>query len=238
MSSTAWSRRRFLTVAGLGGAAAALVGCGSGDKSTAGSTVPPASAWGGELVDPGLAKPDVTLATTDGKPFEFREATAGKLTLLFFGFTNCPDQCPIWLNAVARAKEQIGSGPGSDPQVLFVGVDVARDTPEVLDEYLGRIDSSFIGLTGTEAAIAVGQPAALLPAHHDRAAPTTTATTRSATTAAPPRSPPTTSPTASTVSTSARQSSPATSPSSPPAPTSSKSSSKEPPCTSDLSASA
>lgn len=154
MSSTAWSRRRFLTVAGLGGAAAALVGCGSGDKSTAGSTVPPASAWGGELVDPGLTKPDVTLATTDGKPFEFREATAGKLTLLFFGFTNCPDQCPIWLNAVARAKEQIGSGPGSDPQVLFVGVDVARDTPEVLDEYLGRIDSSFIGLTGTEAAIA------------------------------------------------------------------------------------
>jgi protein SCO1/2 len=153
MSSAGWSRRSFLAVAGLGGAAAALVGCGSDDGRTA-STEPSESAWGGELVDPGLAKPDVTLATTDGKPFPFREATADKLTLLFFGFTNCPDQCPIWLSSVARAKEQIGSGPGSDPQVLFVGVDVARDTPEVLDEYLGRIDSSFIGLTGTEAAIA------------------------------------------------------------------------------------
>jgi protein SCO1/2 len=154
MNSAPWSRRRFLAVAGLGGTAAALVGCGSGDDSPSNSANPPASNWGGELVDPGLEKPDVTLATTDGKPFEFRAATEGKLTLLFFGFTNCPDQCPIWLNAVARAKEQIGSGPGSNPQVLFVGVDVARDTPEVLDEYLSRIDPSFIGLTGTESAIA------------------------------------------------------------------------------------
>ena len=162
MSSAAWSRRRFLTVAGVGGAAAALVGCGSGDGRTA-STEPSESAWGGELVDPGLAKPDVTLATTDGKPFPFREATADKLTLLFFGFTNCPDQCPIWLNSVARAKEQVGTGPGSDPQVLFVGVDVARDTPEVLDEYLNRIDPAFIGLTGTESAIAAANKALHFP---------------------------------------------------------------------------
>ncbi|MFN8017604.1 MAG: SCO family protein [Acidimicrobiales bacterium] len=154
MRNALWPRRRFLAVAGIGGAAAALVGCGSSDDASTGPAAPPASKWGGELVEPGLAKPDVTLATTDGKPFPFRTATEGQLTLLFFGFTNCPDQCPIWLSAVARAKEQIGSGPGSDPQVLFVGVDVARDTPEVLDEYLERIDPSFIGLTGTESAIA------------------------------------------------------------------------------------
>lgn len=155
MTESRWTRRRFLTTTGIAGATLVLAGCSSdSDVASSSESTDPAEAWGGELVDPGLAKPDVTLATTDGKPFAFREATDAKLTLLFFGFTNCPDQCPIWLNSVARAKEQIGSGPGSDPQVLFVGVDVARDTPEVLDQYLARIDPAFIGLTGTESAIA------------------------------------------------------------------------------------
>lgn len=162
MGSTVWSRRQFVGLAAAGGAAAVLAACGS-DSSSA-PAEPKPSAWGGELVEPGLEKPDVTLATTDGKPFDFREATDGQLTLLFFGFTNCPDQCPIWLSSVAMAKKQIGSGPGSDPQVLFVGVDVARDTPEVLDEYLGRIDPSFIGLTGTESAIAAANKALYFPA--------------------------------------------------------------------------
>lgn len=162
MSSKLWSRRQFVYLAVAGGAVTALGACGS-DGDTR-DDEPKQSAWGGELVEPGLEKPDVTLATTDGKPFDFRKATDGKLTLLFFGFTNCPDQCPIWLSSVASAKEKIGSGPGSDPQVLFVGVDVARDTPEVLDEYLGRIDPSFIGLTGTESAIAAANRALYFPA--------------------------------------------------------------------------
>lgn len=89
----------------------------------------------------------------NGDPFPFREATKGKLTLLFLGYTNCPDQCPVWLNTVARARETIGSGPGSRPLVLFVGVDLKRDTPEVLKQYLGRIDPTFMGLTGERAQI-------------------------------------------------------------------------------------
>ncbi len=162
MNELVWTRRRFLGALGAGAAALAVAGCGSGDPGTPQADAASTS-WGGVLVDPGLEKPDVTLTTTDGSPFPFREATDGKLTLLFFGFTNCPDQCPIWLNSVARAKEEIGSGPGSDPQVLFVGVDVARDTPEVLDEYLGRIDESFIGLTGPESVIAAANSALYFP---------------------------------------------------------------------------
>ena len=161
MDELPWTRRRFLGTAGLGASALLLLGCSSDDASGPDTTRPPD--WGGDLVDPGLEKPDVTLTTTDGTPFPFRKATDGKLTLLFFGFTNCPDQCPIWLNSVARAKEQIGSGPGSNPQVLFVGVDVARDTPQVLDEYLGRIDEAFIGLTGTESEIAAANRALYFP---------------------------------------------------------------------------
>ncbi|QGG96243.1 SCO family protein [Actinomarinicola tropica] len=155
-----WTRRRFLGLMGGASAAAVLAGCGSNPSSPAAT---PPEEWGGVLVDPPLDKPDVTLQTTDGQPFPFRDATSGKLTMLFFGFTNCPDVCPIWLNTVARALEEIGSGPGSDPQVLFVGVDVARDTPEVLDTYLDRFDPTFIGLTGTETAIAAANDALYFP---------------------------------------------------------------------------
>jgi protein SCO1/2 len=105
-------------------------------------------------IDPPLARPDVTLTTADGEAFPFREATEGRLSLLFLGYTHCPDLCPVWLNAVARAKELVGSGPGSRPQVLFLGVDVARDTPAVLRQYLRRVDPAFVGLTGTPADVA------------------------------------------------------------------------------------
>lgn len=172
MNDLDWTRRRFLTAMGGVSTAALLSACGSdasnGSNGSDGSdgsepASSPVDTWGGSLIEPPLDKPDVTLQTTDGQPFPFRDATDGKLTLLFFGYTNCPDMCPIWLSTVARAREEIGTGPGSDPQVLFVGVDVARDTPEVLDTYLARIDPTFIGLTGTEAAIAKANDALFFP---------------------------------------------------------------------------
>ena len=155
---TAWSRRRFLgaaaTASGL--AVAGLAGCSLGRASSPDPADEAANAkgWGGELVDPGMAKPDVTFTDMNGEPFPFVEKTKGKLALLFFGYTNCPDVCPTTLNALARAVETIGSGDGANPMVLFVGVDVARDTPEQLKTYLGRLNPTFLGLTGTEAVIA------------------------------------------------------------------------------------
>lgn len=151
---TAWSRRRFLgaTVAASGLAVAGLAGCSLGPSSSkdadidTGEKVP----WGGEVDEQGIAKPDVTFTTMAGDPFPFVEETKGKLTLLFFGYTNCPDVCPITLQSLNRALEKIGSGPGSDPMVCFVGVDVARDTPEQLTQYLGNINTTFLGLTGDE----------------------------------------------------------------------------------------
>lgn len=157
MNPATLTRRQLL----IGGAAAGLsltiAGCGSDTQQ------PNAAAWGGSLVDPPLDKPDVTLQTTDGSDFNLRSDTAGRLTLLFFGFTSCPDQCPTWLGTTARALEQLGDRPGGDAQVLFVGVDVARDTPETLATYLGRINPSFIGLTGTESAIAAANRALYFP---------------------------------------------------------------------------
>lgn len=158
------SRRWFLGAAG-GLTIATLAGCSLDRSASRDPRNQPEddSGWAGELVDPPIEKPDVTFTTMYGDPFPFREETAGRFTLLFFGYTNCPDVCPISLNTVARSLEAIGSGPGSDPLVLFVGVDVARDTPEQLQTYLGRINPDFLGLTGSEEVIADANEQLYLP---------------------------------------------------------------------------
>ena len=146
-----WSRRRFLTASAAGAAGLALAGCSLGPGA---SPDPAASVSGGgfagDLESPPLPKPDVTLTDMNGHPFPFRSATKGKLTLLYFGYTHCPDQCPIYLSTVAAARQAI-TGPGSAPLVLFVGVDTKRDTPAVLKDYLSKVDPTFVGVTGTPA---------------------------------------------------------------------------------------
>jgi protein SCO1/2 len=71
----------------------------------------------------------------------------GKLLLVFFGFTHCPDICPTTLAKAAQVKKELGS-QGDKLQVLFVTVDPERDTPEVLSRYVPAFDGSFIGLRG------------------------------------------------------------------------------------------
>ncbi len=154
---SSWTRRRFLgaTATASGLALAGLAGCSLGRASSpdAANEAAAAKGWGGELVEPGLAKPDVTFTDMNGDPFPFVEKTQGKLALLFFGYTSCPDVCPTTLNALNQALETIGSGDGANPMVLFVGVDTARDTPEELQEYLG-LNPNFLGLTGSDEIIA------------------------------------------------------------------------------------
>lgn len=151
-----WSRRRVLAL-GAGAGVAALLGPGctnlSRGSATDRSRNPNEDGWGGTLIDPPLEKPDVTFTDLDGEPFPFREATADRLAILFFGFINCPDICPVYLNTMSGALGAIGSGPGSRPQVLFVGVDTARDTPEAMAPYLDLIDPTFIGLTASDEVI-------------------------------------------------------------------------------------
>ncbi len=77
----------------------------------------------------------------------------GKLVVLYFGYTFCPDVCPTSLSTLARAMKRLG--PKADQvQVLMVTVDPERDTPEQLATYMGYFDPRFIGLTGTEDEIA------------------------------------------------------------------------------------
>ncbi|GAB2705281.1 SCO family protein [Comamonas sediminis] len=73
----------------------------------------------------------------------------GKVVLVFFGFTQCPDVCPTTLGDLAAVKQKLGA-KGDKLQVIFASVDPARDTPEILGAYLANFDPSFLALRGSD----------------------------------------------------------------------------------------
>jgi protein SCO1/2 len=91
--------------------------------------------------------PDVELLALDGTPVQLDEALLGTPTLLFFGYSSCPDICPIHLAAIASAMEHTRTRYDR-LQVVFVSVDPERDTPERIEEFLGHFDRRMIGLHG------------------------------------------------------------------------------------------
>jgi protein SCO1 len=106
----------------------------------------------GTVIEPPVQLTDFTLPSSrDGQPLSLSDLAGGP-TVLFFGYTFCPDVCPATLSEVKRAKEQLGAD-GERLNVVFVSVDAERDTPEVLARYVGAFDPSFIGLQGDEATL-------------------------------------------------------------------------------------
>ena len=127
----------------------------------------------GGLVSPPLPKPRFTLTDTSGTPFDFWSGTQGSVALLFFGYTHCPDMCPLQMYMIADALKKIPADSANQFKVVFVTTDPDRDNPQVLRKFLDRYDKKFIGLTGTQAAIDAAQIAAnLAPAKNRRCAPT------------------------------------------------------------------
>jgi protein SCO1/2 len=119
--------------------------------------------WAGRILPEPQEKPDLVLTDTSGKPFDLRERTDGRFTVLFFGYTNCPDVCPINLGTLDTAMETLGPQVRDQIDVVFVSVDPANDTPEVIREYLDKFDTRFIGLTGTPEELVAAQEAAKVP---------------------------------------------------------------------------
>lgn len=97
--------------------------------------------------------PDVTLTDQTGAPFELAARADGKATLLFFGFTHCPDICPVTMGIVARGLEQLEPAERERVLTVFVTLDPPRDGPERLAQWLGALDPSFVGLTGSQAEV-------------------------------------------------------------------------------------
>jgi protein SCO1/2 len=122
-----------------------------------------ADSYRGGMVSPLLPKPKFTLTDTSGAPFDFLAKTQGYVTLLFFGYTHCPDMCPLQMFMIAQALAKLPPATANQFKVVFVTTDPERDTPKVLRAYLDRFDKRFIGLTGSDAAIEAAQVAANVP---------------------------------------------------------------------------
>ena len=104
------------------------------------------------VFEPPRPAPAVVLAGSDGKDFDLARHR-GKVVLLSFGFTSCPAVCPTTLATLAQARAALGAA-GADVQVVFVTVDPERDTVARLRTYVSAFDPSFIGATGSAAALA------------------------------------------------------------------------------------
>ena len=108
---------------------------------------PEVTGWHGGILEDPLPRPDFTLTDTSGQPYDFGAETAGEVTLLFFGYTHCPDVCPAHMASIATALEQTGLEAGQDVEVVFVTADPERDTPERLRDWLDHFGEAFVGLT-------------------------------------------------------------------------------------------
>ncbi|WP_250284097.1 MULTISPECIES: SCO family protein [unclassified Frankia] len=159
---------------------AGSAGCATGEPThPAGSPPvrPPAAVatatggWHGTVPKVSRSRPSFTLLDTAGNGFDFARRTAGRATLLFFGYTNCPDVCPTTMADIAAAKRLAGTGAGPALTVVFVTTDPGRDTAEVLRRWLDQFDASFIGLTGSPAQIDAAQQAVGIPLARTRQAP-------------------------------------------------------------------
>lgn len=139
-------------------AAAALfaAACGGDDSTgkTATTKASPSAAvdssWEGAIVTPAIPKPNATLTDTSGQPFDIQKQTQGYVTLLYVGYTHCPDVCPQHMADLSAAMKKMTPDVTSKVKVVFVTADPDRDTGPVLRKWLDLFDKDFIGLTGTQ----------------------------------------------------------------------------------------
>ncbi len=117
----------------------------------------------GATVNPPVPRPDVTLTDTKGQPFDFARATKGRVTFITFGYTHCPDVCPVHMANLAGALRQLPARERDAVRVVFVTTDPGRDSLSRLRQWLDSFDPSFIGLRGTDAQLAAMEGAFRIP---------------------------------------------------------------------------
>ncbi|WP_425831588.1 SCO family protein [Streptomyces fractus] len=158
--NTKFNRKSLLAAVGLVTVATfALSACGSGDdsgKPVAEVSSDTSTKKAATVLDKPFEKPDLVLTDTHGKKFDLRERTKNKPTLIYFGYTHCPDVCPLTMSNIAVAKKSLPKSEQDKLQVVFVTTDPGRDTPSVLGKWLKAQDPDFIGLTGDFATIQGG----------------------------------------------------------------------------------
>ncbi|WP_406159637.1 SCO family protein [Streptomyces sp. NBC_01005] len=153
------SKKTVLAAAFAAAAALTLSACGSSEDSAkkpiADVSVQPKTKAATALDQP-FTKPNLVLTDTHGKKYDLRERTKGKPTLIYFGYTNCPDVCPLIMSNIAIAKKSLPKADQEKLQVIFVTTDPERDTPSSLGSWLKQQDPAFTGLTGDFQTIQAG----------------------------------------------------------------------------------
>ena len=105
------------------------------------------------LLAPPRPLPPLALVDQDHQPFG-PERLRGGWSFVFFGFTSCPDVCPVTMRALSQTRKLLADLPETArPRVVMISVDPERDTPERLAAYLKAFDPTFVGATGTKPAI-------------------------------------------------------------------------------------
>ena len=146
-------------------AAVVLSGCGARDAGTPAAAPTPSGAavFRGVAPVPVPARPSYVLTDTEGERFDFGARTRGRPTYVYFGYTNCPDECPTAMADVAAALRLSPADLRERVQVVFVTTDAARDTGPVLRRWLDQFSADFIGLVGTQAELDAAARASGIP---------------------------------------------------------------------------
>jgi protein SCO1/2 len=155
-------------VGAVGLAAGAATACSSGvaatDNSPAGVTASQeALALHGGVLRPADVEPALTLTDTAGAPYSVKRRNSGRVTLVYFGYTRCPDVCPTTMADIAQALRRVGGAVRSRVSVVFVTVDPTHDSRSALRHWLDDFDSDFVGLRGPLRKVIAAQRAAHLP---------------------------------------------------------------------------
>ena len=166
-------KQTIVAAALLAAATLTLSACGSSDDSNSPVAVvsEDTSQKAATVLDKPFEKPDLVLTDTQGKKYDFRKETAGRPTLIYFGYTHCPDICPLTMNNLAVAKKQLPKAEQDKLRVVFVTTDPQRDTPAELGKWLKGIDPQFVGLTGDFSTIQAGARTlgiSIEPTHKDK----------------------------------------------------------------------
>ncbi|MFG2476434.1 SCO family protein [Streptomyces fagopyri] len=152
-------KKTYAAAALFAAAALSLSACGSGDdgdKPIADVSAEAGSGRAATVLDKPFEKPDLVLTDTHGKKYDLLAETKGRPTLIYFGYTHCPDVCPTTMSNLAVARKQLPKAEQDALRVVFVTTDPGRDTPAALGKWLKGIDPAFIGLTGDFAGVEAG----------------------------------------------------------------------------------
>lgn len=102
----------------------------------------------GAVISPPWQAPEIRLTDHNGQPFTL-SSQRGKVVLLYFGYVNCPDECPLTMAHIKLARESLGDR-AKNVQVAMVSTDPVRDTPQALKNFMEHFGPDFLGLTGTQ----------------------------------------------------------------------------------------